>query len=187
MADLFYMNLGEIRTFCNDHGIPYRICVAAKDGTLRNTKDTDRKSVVLERVRHYLETGEIPPPTAFPERIVRTDGCPEELNPRDRLYYGWYDKKSPVMVGLLQALTDGKFRNGAIARILCREFWSAGKAPTFAEYAKAWLRENEKGLGYHPEAAWLTDRARGEAGGDWKKKRVERAQRAMKVLAKIPK
>ncbi len=48
----------------------------------------------------------------------------------------------------------------------------AGKAPTFAEFANAWLKANGKGLGVHldlhPEAAWLTDRARNEAGKDWK-------------------
>ena len=64
---------------------------------------------------------------------------------------------------MVHGLTNGEFKDGAIARILAREFWTDGKAPTFAEFAKAWLKANKKGLGVHlglhPEAAWLTDRA----------------------------
>lgn len=92
-------------------------------------------------------------------------------------------------MGLLRRLTNGEFKNGAVARILAREFWTAGKAPTFAEYAKAWVKANKKGLGIedslHPEAAWLTDRARNQAGKNWKTKREAKAKRVLRVLATI--
>lgn len=88
-------------------------------------------------------------------------------------------------MNLLSKLTDGGFRDGAIARILVREFWNSGKAPTFAEFAGAWQRANKRGLGPHPEAAWLTDRARNKAGKDWKAKRERIAKRALKILGSI--
>ncbi len=186
LADLNYLNLKEFQTFCKKHTIPYRIRIRTESGQTKSTKDTDRKSIVLDRIRHYLTTGKILAETCFPANIVRTDPIPEGLLPTDRLYYGRYDKKSPAMIDLLKSLTDGKFRNGAIARILAREFWTAGKAPTFVEFANAWSKADVKGLGYHPEAAWLTDRARGDAGADWKEKRIRKAKSVLKILRSIP-
>ena len=60
---------------------------------------------------------------------------------------------------------------------------------TFAAFAEAWLEAERKGLGVdrgeHPEAAWLTDRARGTAGSDWKQKRSAIAARALATLDTI--
>lgn len=185
LDDLNYLNIQEFRSFCHAHSIPYKILIETESGKRKQSRDTDRKSIVLERIRHYLKTGKVPDPTCFSARIVRLDGMPAKLKPTDRLYYGWYDKKHRGMLELLRNLTNGQFRSGAIARILCREFWTAGKAPTFAQYAKAWLKENEKGLGFHPEAAWLTDRARGEAGKDWRAKRQRKATKVLKTLSTL--
>ena len=189
LDDLNYLNLGEIRLFCREHGIPTVICVETESGERRRSKDVDRKSVVLGRVRSYLETGRVPEPTVFCAAVVRLDGLPEDPRPTDRLYYGCYDKQNRKLMTLLRRLTDGAFRNGAVARILAREFWTAGIAPTFAEFAREWIAANAKGLGVaegdHPEAAFLTDRAKGEAGEDWKRKRARIAARVQKVLATI--
>jgi len=44
---------------------------------------------------------------------------------------GSNDKQSAAMIGLLKELTGGQFRSGAIAKIVARDFWSGGRAPTF--------------------------------------------------------
>ncbi len=188
LEDLNYLNLAEIRSFCTAHSIPRVIHIEAASGERRKTKETDRKSVVLERVRHYLKTGRVPDPTCFPAKVVWSGSARRgKLKPSDRLYYGTYDKHDPEMLRVLESLTDGRFRSGAVARILCREFWTDGQAPTFAQFAKAWLRANDGDLvADHPEAAYLTDRARGEAGPDWKAKRQRIARRVLKVLDSIP-
>ena len=180
--DLNYLNLREIRDFCKQHSISYKIWVLTDSGEKKRTKDTDRKSVVLGRIRHYLKAGQLLAETCFPAEVVRLDGPPKMLKSTDRLYYGRYDKKNKVMIDLLKGLTGGEFKNGAIARILAREFWTNGKAPTFAEFANAWLKARKKGLGPHPEAAWLTDRARNEAGKNWKAKRERKAKKVLKIL-----
>ncbi len=184
-ADMNYLNIGEIRAFCRAHSIPQTIWIETRNGERKRTKDTDRKSVVLDRVKRYLQSGHVGAATCFSADIVRLDGLPAKLTPRHRLYYGWYDKHSETMVGLLKRLTDGKFKNGAVARILAREFWTRGEAPTFKQYAAAWLEADAKGLWPHPEAAWLTDRARNQAGGDWKKKRQRKAAGVLKILGRI--
>jgi len=185
--DLYYLNTAEIRTFCDRHSIPYKILLETEEGT-KTSRDTDRKKIVIKRVTHYMKTGNILPATIFNKEIVRLCGLSEKINEKDRLYYGCYEKKNPKMVRLLQELTDGKFKNGAIAHILCREFWTRGEAPTFKEFAKAWLiARDEYSLKQHPEAAYLTDLSKGNAGTDWKKVRTEKAKGVMKLLSKFEK
>ncbi len=87
------MNLEEIRGFCSKHGIPYRIMAESADGKAKATKDTDRKPIVLARVRRYLKTGEVGRPTRIPARIVREERPPGRPGRRDRLYYRWYAKE----------------------------------------------------------------------------------------------
>jgi hypothetical protein len=51
LRDLSYLNLREIRAFCQRHGIPYQVVVEAPHGGTKPTADTDRKPVVLEPQR----------------------------------------------------------------------------------------------------------------------------------------
>jgi hypothetical protein len=89
------------------------------------------------------------------------------------------------MITLLKSLTDGQFENGAIARILAREFWSSGKAPTFREYASAWIQASREHLRPNPEWAFLSDRASKMAVPDWKKLRAQKASKVIRVLNQI--
>jgi hypothetical protein len=183
--DLNYLNTAEIKSFCKRQGIPYTIAIETSDGGRRKTNEDDRKGVILNRIRQFLETGEIPPETCFCATVVRLSPPPEKPGPNDRLFYGQYDKTNQVMIDLLKGLTRGSFRNGAIARILAREFWSSGKAPTFQEYASAWVQAVDEHSRPNPEWAFLADRARGTAGSDWKTLRARKAAQVMKTLMKI--
>ena len=89
------------------------------------------------------------------------------------------------MIALLKSLTEGQFENGAIARILARDFWSRGKAPTFREYASAWSDASREHLRPNPEWAFLSDRANNVAVPDWKNLRRQKASRVMKMLNQI--
>jgi len=71
--------------------VPDRGRVLERD--VKATKDTDRKPIVLARVRRYLRTGQVGRPTCIPARIVREEKPPARLGPRDRLYYRWYAKE----------------------------------------------------------------------------------------------
>lgn len=139
LEDLNYLNVREIKAFCKKHSIPYSIWIETESGGRKKTQDDDRKGVILSRIRHYLTTAAILDATCFPACVVCFDDLPKTFKPTDRLFYGQYDKHSLAMVGLLEKLTGGRFKNGAVARILAREFWCQGIAPTFQEYALAWL------------------------------------------------
>ncbi len=185
LDDLNYLNISEIRSFCKRHSIPYRIAIETKDGRRRMTRDDDRKGVILNRIRHFLQTGAILKETCFPAAVVCFDQLSDHITADDRLLYGQYDKTNRTMITLLKSLTDGQFENGAIARMLAREFWGCGKAPTFREYASAWIRASREHLRPNPEWAFLSDRASKGAVRDWAELRKQKASRVMKVLDQI--
>src|SRR5512138_2932286 len=87
LEELNYMDLEEIRGFCSAHGIPYRVVAEYPNGKIKVAKDTDRKPIVLARIRRYLTTGSVGRPTRISARIVREEAPSTRLGPRDRLYY----------------------------------------------------------------------------------------------------
>ncbi|MDA7980056.1 MAG: hypothetical protein MPJ50_14915 [Pirellulales bacterium] len=187
LDDLNYLNMSEFRGFCDRHDIPYTIWIETASGEHKRTRDTDRKAIVLDRIRNYLKTGNIAPATSFAYRIVRVGVDPPAVfQPGHRLYYGWYNKKNQALMEFLKSLTGDQFRDGAVARLLMRDFWTAGHAPTLRQFATAWQKAQQQGLGEHPECAWLTDRAHKTAGKDWKAKRVQIASRVLAILDEIP-
>jgi hypothetical protein len=186
LEELNYLNLEEIRGFCSPRGIPYRVLAEYPNGKVKATKDTDRKPIVLARVRRYLSTGQTGRPTRIPAAIVREERPPARLGPHDRLYYRWYAKEFEGVMRLLRDLTAGRFRDGAVARIIAMEFWSRGQAPTFEQFARAWTKtraEQHKLL--TPEYAYLTDLQHQRAGDGWKALRTAKARSALATLARI--
>jgi hypothetical protein len=186
LEDLNYLNLQEIRSFCTPRGIPYRIVAEQQDGKLTATKDIDRKPVVLERVRHFLTTGDTGEATRISASIIRKDAPPSAPNAGDRLYYRWYAREHREVLSKLRELTNGVFSDGAVARVLAMEFWTRGEAPTLGQFADAWVKakaEEHKLL--TPEYAYLTDLQQNRAGSDWKQVRNARAQSALQTLERI--
>lgn len=185
LDDLNYLNMAEIRSFCQRLSIPYRISIKREDGSTRATSEEDRKGVLLNRIRTLLQKGVIPEETHFNARIVCFDPPPAEFTPEDRVFYGRYDKSNRQMIVLMKELTDGHFHDGAVARILAREFWTRGKAPTFKEFAAAWLQAVQDQTAPNPEWAFLSDRTRGTSAKDWKKLRAKKAASVLKRLNQI--
>ena len=167
LEELNYMNLEEIRGFCSARGIPFRIGAEYPNGKVKATKDSDRKPIVLARVRRYLATGDVGEPTCIPAAIVREEDPPSRPGPRDRLYYRWYAKEHGGVVRLLNQLTEVRFRDGAVARVVAMEFWTRGEAPALEEFARAWTKAKaNQHLMLTPEYAYLTDLKHQRAGGD---------------------
>jgi hypothetical protein len=186
LEEVNYMNLEEIRGFCSERGIPYRIVAEYPKGTVKATKDSDRKPIVLARVRRYLTTGRVGQPTRIPTEIVRDENPPARLGPRDRLYYRWYAREFEGVMRLLRDLTAGRFRDGAVARVLAMEFWTRGEAPTFEEFARSWTKAKaEEHWLLTPEYAYLTDLRHQRAEGDWKALRKAKAKSALETLTRI--
>ena len=186
LEEVNYMNLGEIRGFCSPRGIPYKIVAEYPNGKTTITKDTDRKPIVLARVRRYLSTGEVGHASRIPMEIVREEKPPARLRPRDRLYYRWYAKEHEGVMRLLRDLTAGRFQDGAVARVVAMAFWTRGQAPTFNEFARSWIKaKTEEHRLLRPEYAYLTDVKHRRTGDDWKAVRTAKAKSALKTLTRI--
>ena len=185
MEDLNYLNMAEIRDFCKQHSIPYSIWIQTEGQGRVKTRDEDRKGVVLNRIRHYLKTGSVWEATCFPANVVCFDESPKRIKASDRLFYGQYDPKSDRMIVLLRQLTGGRFQHGAIARILAREFWSKGIAPTYREYAAEWLIAKEQHKRPNPEWAFLSDLADGKGTANWKELRKRKARKVLRALKRL--
>ncbi len=93
---------------------------------------------------------------------------PSTLTESDRIFYGQYKDSNPNLLKLMTQLTDGAFEAGAISQEVLRACWTRGEAPTYRDFAKLWLKAREDHLKPNPEWAFLTDRAKGIAGKDWK-------------------
>lgn len=181
--DLNYLNIKEYQSFCKKHGIPFYIYVRSDSGLLK-TKNTDRKKFVLAKIRNYLKTGKIPEPTVFHSKVV-SDKPLKEFKPTTKVHYGQYDKKNPTFLKAMGTLTDGKFKNGMIARLVLRDFWIDGTDPTLSQFAKAWIKANAENTKRHPEAAYLSDLAIGKADKNWKKLRVQKSKAVIAILNRI--
>jgi hypothetical protein len=182
LDDLNYLNMEEIKSYCRSHAIPFVILIEAEDGTRRRTPHEDRKGILLDRIRAYLRTGNVSGPTCFPASIVRLDRSDKPIAPDDRLFYGQYEKKNDRMRELLKRLTAGRFKDGAIARILAREFWSRGIAPTYSEFAAAWIEAVDAHNRPNSEWAYLADRADHKDTSDWKRLREAKAKKVLSIL-----
>jgi len=89
-------------------------------------------------------------------------------------------------MGLLRDLTGGRFRDGAVARVLAMEFWTRGEAPTFREFARSWTKAKaEEHRLLTPAYAYLTDLRHQRSDGDWKALRKAKAKSALETLARI--
>jgi hypothetical protein len=186
LEELNYMNLDEIRGFCIPRSIPYKIVAEHPNGKTTVTRDSDRKPIVLARVRHYLATGEVGHASRIPVEIVRQEKPPARLGPGDRLYYRWYAREHEGVIRLLRDLTAGRFQDGAVARVVAMAFWTRGLAPTFEEFAKSWMKAKaEEHRLLTPEYAYLTDLKHRRADDNWTALRTTKAISALKTLARI--
>ena len=97
-----------------------------------------------------------------------------------------YAKEFEGVLRLLRDLTGGRFKDGAVARVLAMEFWTRGEAPPFEEFARSWTKAKaEEHRLLTPEYAYLTDLRHQRADGDWKALRKAKAKSALETLARI--
>ncbi len=177
-----YLNLEEMRDFCRAHGLPMHIHVEAADGRIRKTGDRDRKDIVLGRIAAFALRGARGEPTIYRRAVVSDAPLPATMTGRTRLRYRQYDKYNPRFMETMARLTDGTFRADMIARLVLRDFWTAGQAPTLRAFAQAWLRARANHKRPRPEGAYLVDLWKGTAGPEWKRVRVSKAHEALRML-----
>jgi hypothetical protein len=179
------VNMVELRQFCVSRGIPYRIHVEMIDGRVVQTRDTDRKGVIIDRLLHFLGTGTVKPKTVFRKAVISMEKFTRPPTESDQVLYGRYKNHDPAILKLMKGLTAGKFEFGAVAQEVLRDCWSRNEAPSFRDFARRWLKATREHYRPNPEWAFLNDRAQGKAGRDWKKLRTHKAAKVIALLKKI--
>ena len=175
-----------MRVFCRANNLPIYIHVERPDGSVRRTSDRDRKDRVLERILDFALRQKRSGPTLYARNVVSDQQpLPERLTTTVRLRYGQYDKTNPNFIKEMKQLTNGAFRNGMIARIVLRDSWLAGQAPTLREFAEQWLLATAARTTPRPEGAYLVDLSRGKAGANWKEVRKRKADQALVALDQL--
>lgn len=184
LRDIYYLNTTELRGFCDAHRIPYKIAIEKSDGRITSTSDADRKGIIIDRVLHFLKTGMVKPNTLFRKDVVAKalGRAPQQ---GDRAFYGQYANHDASTLALMKSLTGGQFEFGAIAQEVLRACWTRGEAPTYREFASLWEKAAADHSRPNPEWAFLSDRAKGTAGKDWKKLRNQKAAIVLAILKKI--
>ena len=94
LADLNYLNMAELKSFCQRHSIPYRITIETEDGSTKATSEEDRKGVVLNRIRAFLQKGVIPEETCLTRGVFASTRRPRSL--RRMTAYSTDDMTSPT-------------------------------------------------------------------------------------------
>ncbi len=187
LESIYYLNMQELREFCGAHQIPYVIYFEGDDGRIRKSRDADRKGIVIDRVLHFLNTGTIKPRTFFAKSVVRLYPLNTAAGPkRSTSSIAQYKDSDPnFLTFMMKQLTSGAFEAGAISQEVLRACWTRGDAPTYREFATLWLKAREDHIKPNPEWAFLTDRAKGIAGADWKQLRIRKASAATTLLKEI--
>ena len=179
---LYYLNIEEYTELCTKFSIPISIFIKLPNGKLKKTIDKDRKGVILKKLKDYISTGRTQKPTVLSSKIVKPLKGSSALTPDSPIFYGTYDRNDTRLWKLLSELTNGKFKDGAIARHVIRDFWTKGKAPSVKQFTKAWKKAIKDHGKPKPEWAYLTDLVSGMTQKDWKSYRVKQSKAALKIL-----
>lgn len=179
--DLNYLNMQEIRSYCDAVGIPYKIHYH-KDGKVRVSGEIDRKAIILDRIRAFIKTGNIVKATLYASKVTSFSPLSSKLDASDRVFYGQYKTTHKNILALMKSLTKEQFKFGAISQEVIRDFWREGIAPTYSQFARAWLKANEAHVEPKAEWAYLTDLAKGMERGEWKEYRRKKASLVLKYL-----
>lgn len=182
--DLNYLNMQEIKAFCDKTCIPYKIHYY-RDDKLRMSGEIDRKAIILDRIRAFVETRKVVSPTIYTSKVSCFDPLASKLTPSDYVFYGQYKTTHKNILALMKSLTDGKFKFGAISQEVIRDFWREGKAPSYQQFAIAWLKAEEAHVEPKPEWAYLTDLAAGMDRSEWKEHRKKKANAVLTVLRNL--
>ena len=185
LADIYYLNTAELRTFCNAHRIPYMIWIERPDGRLSRTRDADRKGIVIDRILHFLKTGAVKPATTFRKEVVASKELDRVPLESDLILFGQYKNHDGAILKLLKRLTQGKFEFGATAQEVLRACWSQNRAPTYRDFATLWGMAAADHSSPNREWAYLTDLAQGTASPDWKRLRSQKASAVISLLKKV--
>ncbi len=179
---LNYMKIGEIKKFCNKHAISIQ----------------GKKGEILNRVKHFLTTGNILLPRAMPEISKAKKNNSYPLKSNTLILHGAY-KNDLATRSFFKKLVGEHFHFTSFGQDWIAERWQQGKPPTYAEFANAWQKEylNRKKSEANPKQEWAylnfmrrfqkenPNASKKDISKMWEKTRKQQVAKAKLVLDKI--
>lgn len=176
---LYYMKMPEIKAICQK----YSISAAGKKG------------IVLERIKHYLATGQVMLPSIIPTASKAKFGKKYPLAENTQILMGAY-KNDLATRNFFKKIIGEHFHFTAYGQDWILKCWQAGKPPTYSQFAKFWQKEYllRKKSEATPKKEWAylnfmkkyqkknPKARRKEIVVAWEKTRVEKARQATKIL-----
>lgn len=103
----------------------------------------DKKADLINRIIQFLATGEIIPEATVPAASCAQPGQKYPLAPKTLMLKGAY--KNDLVTRLFLIKLIGKsFHFTAFGLDWLNERWMAGRPPTYEEFAKMWIHENQR-------------------------------------------
>ena len=178
---LHFMNMKELRQWCNTHNIPSK----------------ENKVALIEKIMHFIKTGAILPVQELPAISRAQKGKDYPLHEGTLILLGFF-KNDLKTRNFFKKLIGNHFHFTAFGIDWINERWQAGKPPTYKEFAQMWQREYErrKKTKAQPKKEWalLTfiqqyqeknhDASKQEVMHAWKKEREKQVKRAQELLKK---
>jgi hypothetical protein len=176
---LHFMNMKELREFCNAHGIP----------------STEKKGALIEKIMHFVKTGIILPIKELPNSAFAKKGTLYPLEPNTQILHGSFKNDLKTRIFFKKLIGD-HFHFTAFGIDWIEERWFAGKPPTYQEFATMWQREYErrKKTKAQPKKEWALlnfmqryqeqnpNASKQEVMREWKKEREKQVNYAQKLL-----
>lgn len=73
--NIYYLNIGELSTFCDRHNIPYIIYKEVEPNILKKTQAIDRKEIVIKKILKFIAGKKVN------KTIIRLDVISNEVLP----------------------------------------------------------------------------------------------------------
>lgn len=176
---IYYLNIQELENIAKKFNIPIHI-FEQKDNQIIETNIREVKINIIKNILRLI-IGKKLKQTIIPQNVINKSPI-KNLNEYSKVYYGQFKSNNKQILNLMKQLTNNKYKNGAIAFIILRNLWSKGKLINYKEFAKLWLKENEKHDKPNIEWAYLTDLNQGTNLDDWKNYRRKISKKIIKLL-----
>lgn len=102
-----------------------------------------KKGAIIERIKHFLQTGEILSTKKLPQISLAQKGKDYPLKSSTLIVKGAY-KNDLATRKFFQKLIGEYFHFTAFGQDWISDRWQRGKPPTYGEFAKYWEQESEK-------------------------------------------
>jgi hypothetical protein len=179
---LYYMNISELKNFCNTRNIPF----------------VGKKGSIIKRIKHYLLTGKILHPKKMPSISKAKPNTSYLLKPETRILHGSY-KNDLKTRKFFQTLIGKHFHFTAFGQDWIMTRWMQGKPPTYAQFVKMWQQEYKRrqNIDAKPRQEWAylnfmqrftkenPNASRKAMTVAWKKTRAERVETVLIFLNDI--